>query len=59
MHGAGRAKNNNLIRQRRGDFTYHVNMSRYNQLETVLSDSVFSDTPVSTTTADELNVFVE
>ena len=57
MHGVGRVKNNKLIRQRKHDFTYHVNISRYNQLENVLGDNVFSDTPVSTTTADELNCF--
>ena len=57
MRGAGSVKNNKLIRQCKSDFTYHVKISRYNQLETVLGENVFSDTPVSTTTADELNCF--
>ena len=41
--------------QRRCDFTNDVEINRYNQLETVLCDNVFSDTPVATTMADELN----
>ena len=35
------------------DFTNDVKISRYNQLEIVLGDNAFSDTPVGTTMADE------
>ena len=52
-------KNNKLIchSQPRYDFRNEVKISRYNQLETVLGDNIFSDTPVGATTADELNCF--
>ena len=52
-------KNNKLIchSQRRFDFTNDVKISRYNQLEIVLGDNVFSDTLVDTEPADELNCF--
>ena len=52
-------KNNKLIcySQPRLDFTNGVKISRYNQPETFLGYNVFSDTPIDTTTADELNCF--
>ena len=46
-------KTNKLIchSQCRRDFSNDVKISRYNQLETVLGDSVSSDTPEGTTTS--------
>ena len=52
-------KTNKLIyhNQHRRDFTNDVEIGRYDQLEIVLGDNVFSNTPVGTTTADEWNCF--
>ena len=52
-------KNNKLTcySQRKRHFTNNVKISGYNQLKTVLDDNVFSDIPVGTPTADELNCF--
>ena len=38
-----------------GDLTIDVKISKYNQQETVLDAYVFSDTPLGTKTAYELN----